>query len=256
MLKEERHSRIIEILKRDGGVEISRLCKLFNVTDATIRRDLDFLSLNKKILRTHGGALLGDEEQISEPSYEKRILIQEDQKNQIARRALELITPVDTIFIDSGTTTYCLSKIIPLECRNVIITNGINIASEIINRDSASSILIGGDLKSNTHSTRGALAEEQLKNFRMDIAFLGANAIDEDGYVYIASTLEVGLKKTVIRAAKKTYILIDSSKFCKTSLVSYAHANSIAGIITDSDINESTYKNLQSKNINIIISNL
>lgn len=253
LLKEQRIVKIRQMLERDGEVEINELCKLFNVTDMTIRRDLDNLAEISNIIRTHGGAMMAQGDQITEPSYDRRNLVHAENKEKIARKAIELITPGMKLFIDSGTTTHCLARAIPGSCRNVIITNDLDVAYEVIKRDYSSAIMIGGDLRKNTHSTRGALAEEQMKKFKVDAAFLGGNAIDMDGYVYVGSTWETGLKKCAIENASKTYILLDSSKFNQNNLISYINASDVAGIITDDEISEEIANKLRQKKVNLII---
>lgn len=253
MLKEKRIMQVLELLKRDGEVEINTLCRMFNVTDMTIRRDLDNLSKEHNIIRTHGGAILGVEDQIVEPSYERRIISKGDLKEKIARRALKLVKAGDKLFIDSGTTTYYMAKNMSNENRNIIVTNGLNIASEIINRRYISVVLIGGDLRRNTLSTRGALAEEQLQRFKVDTAFLGANAIGSDGNIYVGNTSETGFKKCVIKSASRTYILLDSSKFDSYNLISYTYARDVTGIITDDKIPTESVNRLKDMGVNIII---
>ena len=253
MLKEQRLLKIMQLIKQDGEVEINALCKMFGVTDMTIRRDLDNLAKTNNIVRTHGGAMIMQEDQITEPSYDRRTTIFGERKEKIAKKAMELIQPGLKLFIDSGTTTCCLAKRMPSVCRNVIITNDISIAYEIIERDYSYAILIGGDLRKNTHSTRGALAEEQMKKFKVDIAFLGANAIDGEGYLYVARTWETGFKKCVMENATKTYVLIDSSKFNQNNLISYAHASEVAGIITDDEVSPEIVEKLREKRVNVII---
>ncbi len=253
MLKEKRIMQILEFLKRDGEVEISMLCRLFNVTDMTIRRDLEDLSKDHNIIRTHGGAMLVMEDLNVEAPYEKRIISKGDLKEKISKKALSLINSREKLFIDSGTTTYYVAKNISNDNRNVVVTNGLNIASEIINRRYISVLLIGGDLRRNTLSTRGALAEEQLQRFKVDTAFLGANSIGTDGNIYVASTSETGFKKCVMQSASQTYILLDSSKFNCYNLISYTHGRDVAGIITDDQVPEETVKKLRDIGINIII---
>jgi DeoR/GlpR family transcriptional regulator of sugar metabolism len=253
VLKEKRIMQIFELLKRDGEVEINVLCRMFNVTDMTIRRDLETLSKEHNIVRTHGGAILVVEDQMVEPSYERRIISKGDQKEKIAKKALELIKSSNKIFIDSGTTTYYMATNMSNDNRNVVVTNGLNIASEIINRRYISVLLIGGDLRRNTLSTRGALAEEQLQKFKVDIAFLGANTIGDDGNIYVGSTSETGFKKYVIQSAAQTYILLDSSKFDSYNLISYTHARDVTGIITDDQVSEESVNRLREMGVNIII---
>lgn len=252
MLRDERQQKIYDILQKDGFVEINNLCRTFNVTDMTIRRDLDCLTQEYDIIRTHGGARL-DGSRSEEPSYENRIVSNSESKEEIAKKALSLIKDGQTLFIDSGTTTLFVAQGMNEDFHNTVVTNGINIANAILNNESVGVLLIGGDLRKNTHSTRGPLAEEQVKKFKFDIAFIGANAIDEDGQLYVGNTAETGFKSSVMKAASKIYVLIDSSKFNMYSLISYANGTDVTGIITDRGIPKNIVQVLTDRGINIII---
>lgn len=254
MLKQSRRNQIMELLKRDGEVEISSLCRMFDVTEMTIRRDLSFLTAENNIIRTHGGALLIQDDSIAEPSYERRIVDSSESKEEIARKALGLIKNGDRIYLDSGSSTFHVAKQFPNSARNVVLTNGINIAAEIIIRNNVSVIMIGGELRLNTMSTRGSLTEELLSQFHIDVAFVGANAIDQQGNIYVANTSERCLKRLVMEKSDKTYLLLDHTKFNKTSLIQYAQASQFTGIITDSNLSQQTLDDFQDKGINLIVS--
>ena len=253
MLKEFRLKEIKNILEHDGEVEISALCRMFNVTEMTIRRDLDVLSKDTSIVRTHGGAYMVSTKEMREPPYTLRVQTNCQEKEKIARKALEFLENGQNVFLDSGTTTYYVAKNMPVDCRNMILTNGLNVACEVINRRKSSVLLVGGDLRQNSLSTSGALAEEMLKKFKVDIAFLGTNAIDEDGNVYVGTTSEVGLKSTVMKSCIKCYILADSSKFNIHNLIYYTNARDVEGIITDDRIDPEVVRKLESKKINVIV---
>jgi len=253
MLKDKRRQQILELLKRDGQVEISVLSKMFNVAEMTIRRDLDNLAATYDIVRTHGGAMLSDIRESIELPYERRITSQGEQKKRIAVKALTFIKHGQTLFFDSGSTTYYMAQNIGNDKTNTILTTGVNLAPELLNRQSVSVIMIGGDLRRNTISSCGPLAEEQLKKFRVDIAFLGANGVGEDGNVYIGNSTEFGIKNTVMNIAKETYLLVDSSKFGYSQFLHYANLSDFDGVIVDSDLSENIMKKMKEMGANLII---
>lgn len=253
MLKDKRRQQIFELLKRDGQVEISVLRKMFDVTEMTIRRDLDNLAATYEIVRTHGGAMLEDISQSIELPYERRIESHGEQKKKIAIKALSLIKHQQTLFFDSGSTTYFMAQNIGNDRTNTILTTGVNLAPELLNRQRVSVIMIGGDLRRNTISSCGPLAEEQLGRFRVDIAFLGANGVGEDGNVYIGNSTEFGIKNTVMNIAKEKYLLVDSSKFGCSQFFHYANLSDFNGIIVDSGLSVTMLKKLKKVGANIII---
>jgi len=251
VLKKSRTNEILMMLRRDGEVQVDQLCRMFGVTEMTIRRDLNSLAGEPNITRTHGGAIY-EEAVLTEPSYESRIKRASETKLVIAKKALELISDDEIIFLDSGSTCFYLASLFPVKARNTIITNSITTASEIIARNDIKVIVIGGELHRNTNATRGSLSEAYLSSFHFDVSFIGANAIDDNGMVYVANTSEIGIKKAAIENAKNVYLLADSSKFGKTSLVAVGNAKKFSGIITDKNIDGSIYDKLKEKEVNII----
>lgn len=241
--KAKRLDAIMDILLQNGKVQISDLVQQFHVADMTIRRDFDFLVSQGKILRTHGGAILADsgnkhERVVLEPAYITRITEQASSKQTIASAAYQLIHPNQYVFLDSGTTTLSVAKLIPNDLPCFFITNGVNIAAELLSHPFPNVIMVGGEIDLNTWSSRGTLAEMQVNNFHADIAFLGCNAISPDGNVMIGNVAETGIKHKIMSISNEIYLLADSSKFEAYSLISYAHVKDFDGIITDNDLSE------------------
>lgn len=251
MLKEQRRQEITEILYQTGYAEIAKLSQKYNVTEMTIRRDLDYLiKHNSNFARKRGGAIFQ-----SESPYEKRIAENPSAKQQIAAKAVSLIQPNKIIFLDSGTTLLQLAKLISVQKNNhnLIVTNSIENANELLKTPSIKTFFIGGDLDYNVHSTRGSVSEEQMRAIQVDIAFLGANAISKDGKICISSSIEIGFKKAVLASAHHKYLLVDSSKIGNQALLSYANASELDGIITDNQISPTMLTEMLAKGINIII---
>ena len=257
--KNKRLDAIMEILTQNGKVQISELVQRFNVADMTIRRDFDLLASQGKILRTHGGAILTDsgnehERMVLEPSYIKRITEQASFKQDIANTALQLIHTNQYVYLDSGTTTLSVAKLIPDNLPCSFITNGVNIAAELLSHPFPNVIMIGGEIDLNTWSSRGTISELQVSNFHADVAFLGCNAISPDGNVMIGNIAETGLKHKIMSISNEIYLLADSSKFETYSLMSYAHVKDFNGIITDDSLSQIIQDKITDTGGNIIIS--
>lgn len=249
MLKEQRRQQIAELLYQNNYVEITDLSKKFNVTEMTIRRDIDYLvEHNANFARKRGGAAFQ-----SDSPYEKRSAQNPSAKQQIAAKALSLLKPTEIVFLDSGTTSLQLAKLISKHCNNVVVTNSIENAVELMKSPSVRTFLIGGDLDASVHSTRGAVSEEQMRSVQIDTAFLGANAINENGNICISNTLEIGFKKATLSSSLRRYVLADSSKFGKQALHTYVHATDLDGIVTDNNLNPDIVASMKQKGINIIV---
>ena len=252
MLKTNRLQEIRNILESEGEVQTSELSHRFGVSEMTIRRDIDLLSKEAAIIRTRGGAYLAPTSQQREPAYSFRIKEASDFKEKIAIKAAEIMSQARNVYLDSGTSTEGILRHIDNK-HYIVITNGINIAQESVNHSHISTVLIGGDFRTNTLSTTGPTAEEQIKSFRYDVAFLGCNAVDEKGNIYVGTTLEVGAKKAVIANSVKSYVLADSSKFNSYSLTSYGNLKGIAGVITNDGISKELIERFAEIGINVII---
>lgn len=252
MLKMSRLQAMKGILEAEGEIQITELSRRFQVSEMTVRRDLDDLAKEAAIIRTRGGAYLAPPSQRQEPNYSYRQRKAGNFKEKIAAKAAEMMREENNIYIDSGTSTEWILRHVS-DRHYIIVTNGINIAQEAVNHSRISTVLIGGDFRSNTLSTTGAAAEAQIAEFRYDIAFLGCNAIDAQGTVYVGTTLEVGVKKLVIEKSARCYVLADSSKFNGYSLAGYGNLKELDGVITDDGISADTVKQLETLGVRVII---
>ena len=243
MLRETRLKQIMELLRREGRVENRELCKLFGVSDMTIRRDLDILVDEEDVMRTRGGAVLKREmrRQVAERPMDDH----ERCKERIARKAIDLIA--------AGTTTRWVGRLMPSDGHNVIATNNLAVAMEISDYQNVTVLVIGGELQGSSMSCFGSLTEEQIRRYKLDIAFIGAAAIDDDGFVYTGFTSEAGTKGCIIRSAKKSYLLVESCKFSQDNLMNFCHVRAIEAIITDAGVSPEAVEKMEQAGTKVII---
>lgn len=177
MLKEQRLDVILKEVNSKGAASLKELAKLTQASISSIREDVAELDKQKLLKRVHGGAYsLNNNSSANDVEYESRSNIELDAKIKLATKANEFVQDNLLIFIDSGTTTHQLAKLI--NNKNVtIVTNSINVATELKSHPNVTTILIGGLLKSNTFNVVGSLALDNLKNFNFDIGFIGAKCI-------------------------------------------------------------------------------
>lgn len=256
MLKQTRLEQILKLLHSSGSVEINQLCRLFNVTEMTIRRDLEELSKSGNITRTYGGAVLSENNILVEKPFESRMGSHYEQKNAIAREALALLEDGSKIFFNSSSTLFSLATIIDNTHRLIIVTDAINIANELNTRSNVSVVQLGGEVRKNTISCVGYFAEEMLKQFRFDAAFLGINAIDEEGGLYCRSIYEMGIYKNVFAASKKIIMLADSSKLGQSDFTYVGNISRVDTLITDSYVSADLLKTYKDMNVNVIVAQM
>lgn len=256
MLKKDRLDQIIKLLQSKGVVEVSALCRIFRVTEMTVRRDLDELSEKGLIIRTHGGAILSEDNILVEQPYEARLLLNSEKKEAIAKAALDIIKDGQKIYLDSGTTTLALARAIDNTQRLVIITNAINIAMELNMRLNISVISIGGELRKNALSCTGHFAEDMIKKLRVDLAFTGVGGLGENGELYSGSIVEAGVKQLLMEISNQTVILADSSKIGHEDFVSFGNLKDIDYLITDSKAPAHILDKYREMGVQVIIADL
>lgn len=253
MLKQTRHERIVELLSKSGSVEIKNLCRLFDVTEMTIRRDLDEIVEQGLAVRTHGGAILADNNTLIEQPFEVRVKAGYDKKDAIARKALEYIQDGTKNFFNSSSTVFCLARRIEAERSLIIVTEAINIAYELNSRNNVVVIQIGGELRKNTISCIGYFAENMISQLHFDAAFIGVNAIDQEGNLYCRSTYEIGIYKKIFSSSKKIIVMADSSKIGVQDFSCIGHIKETTVLITDNESDKDILKKYSDYGVEVVI---
>lgn len=245
---------IYSLIKKNANVKVKDLAKHYNITEKTVRLNLQQLEDAGLIIRTHGGATLS-----TKPSTfpdEKYNIRATKQKTEIAKAAQKYIKPYNTIIMDDGTTNLEIArhmKDIPL----TIITNDFGIANYLIeNRNNANIYFIGGTVnkRAGTIQTQYQSNNEIkiIKKLHANIYFAGTNSINENGYMIFNKQVRL-LKRAFMSISKKTICVADSAKFNKSGFLRFANFKEISTIITDSNFKKSNAKRYENKNVNIII---
>ncbi|MEN8254487.1 MAG: DeoR/GlpR family DNA-binding transcription regulator [Verrucomicrobiota bacterium] len=226
-----RQEKIVDLISETGEGSIQDFARQFKVSEMTIRRDLDQLALQGRVIRTHGGATLAG--QVSfEFGFLKRKKQNQTEKEAIARRVAELVRDGQSVMLDSGTTTLAIARALRSKKGLTIITSSLPIASELQYHQDTRVLLLGGYLRSGAPDLEGALTESNLEQLRADIAFLGADGIDRKGHAYNAS-LSVGRMLTKMTAsANEVYVVADQDKLGRTALSRYGNIAKWSGLIT------------------------
>ncbi|MEK3977684.1 DeoR/GlpR family DNA-binding transcription regulator [Psychrobacillus sp. FSL K6-2836] len=229
-----RKKRIIEELSAKGKVEILDLVNLLEVSAMTIRRDLDELEKQKKLIRTHGGAAI-PEAIIAEQSYLQKISEAHPQKMEIAEVATRLVKDGMKVFLDSGTTNFEIAKRLKQKVDLTIVTNDIKIAAELMD-SKVEVIMLGGKIQNGVGAVFGAYAEKMLKEIHVDILFLGAHAVHSTLGITSATLEKASIKREMINSSEIVYLVVDSQKFGKKAFAKIANIDSVTAIITDQSL--------------------
>ena len=230
----ERRALILRMLESNEEVSVTRLSQEMGISEVTIRKDLTLLQDRNLLVRTRGGAIRRPVENLSEDTaIAKKSTFNFREKQLIGEEAARMIKDGDFIMLDSGTTTMEVARHLDRFHRLDILTNAMNIATELMRYKRFNVILLGGNVRINSHSTVGPLALSVLRNFSGYKLFLGVDSFSLDAGVSTPSLEEALLNQQMIQQAGQVIAVFDSSKFNKRSFVHIAEPSQIDCIITD-----------------------
>ena len=252
MLPSERRTRILELVARQGSVQVSELSDQFHVSEVTIRSDLDVLASQGLLVRERGGAVATSAANLL-VAYEQRARLHTEQKRRIGVAAARLVCPGDTIIMDAGTTVMAMARSLRSLPDLTVFTNGLNIATEVGVLSNVHVIVLGGLMNQHLIATAGPHAEWALKDLVAQKLFLGTRDVDvEAGMTDLFSDV-VRVKKAMIRAAKQVILLADATKWGKVSLIEVGPLSVVHTIITDSGLAEDTRAEIERAGIELIV---
>lgn len=237
MLSSMRHELILEKLSRNKSVEIPDLVKELDASESTIRRDIAELHARGLLKKVHGGAVSSGNSSFDfDHNVELRENMHPDEKERIALYAAGLVKDNDVIYIDSGTTTFRMIK--HIDAKGVVaVTNSIRNAIELCAKG-IRTIILGGEIKQVTEAVVGHRAVEWLKEYNFQKAFLGTNGVDINKGCTTPDPNEASIKEVVIKKSQDTFILADSSKINKVSMVTFCNLDMVTIITGNMDGNE------------------
>jgi DeoR family transcriptional regulator of aga operon len=249
-----RRSRIVELVRQHGAVRVGELADQFDVSEVTIRSDLEQLERDGQLIRDRGGA-------IAAPSTPVRSLLRVDQratlnldaKRRIGLAAATLVEPGDTIILDAGTTAIEAARGVAGITPLTVLTNALNVALELGAHSEARVILLGGTLNREASSTVGAQAEQHVGEFIAQKLFLGAQAVDFEHGLTDTTPEIAQVKRAMIRAARRVILLVDSSKWGCSGFSKVAPLTALDTIITDSALPAEARAAIEQLGIELIV---
>jgi DeoR/GlpR family transcriptional regulator of sugar metabolism len=253
LLAEQRRRKILDLLEQKGQITVRDVVEKFSVSAVTARGDLDSLASSGAAVRSHGGAVRQMEANRDYPLRLKATL-HRTEKSKIGRAAADLIQPNEVVILDSGTTTAEIAR--QLKAKNLqsvtVITNALNIVSELVDAPGITVIGIGGLLRPVSLSFVGPQAEAMLKDLHADRLFLAVDGFDLENGPSTPDVLEAQLNALMIKVAKETNVVADYSKLGRRSVSRIASIDKVQRLITDSRAPEEFTQKLQSRGIEVI----
>lgn len=232
MLVLERRNQIMEMLNTTGSVRVAELAQSFQVTEETIRRDLEELEAQGVLQRTYGGAvkIRGTP---SEPSFNVRKDERKEEKEKIAKHALAYVSPGLAVALDASTSALFLARRLGQVGPLTVLTNSLQAVFELSRYPNVDVLATGGRLRRPSYSLVGPLAEETFQKYQADVAFISAKGCSAERGLTESSDLEASLKSRLIHSCRRVIALIDSSKLGYAAFAHVCPLDKIDLIITD-----------------------
>jgi len=249
-LPEQRRDQLLELIRKKGFASLPELAEALEVSESTVRRDLEQLEELGSAKRTHGGVFYtGREPRL--PHFVDRQSNQWDKKKLIGQRAADLVEDGDTLLLDGGTTTYEVAQ--QLVGRSIqVVTNSLPVANLFLTSPTTDVVLIGGYIHSRTGVAIGPYADEMIARLNVRRTILSVAAINDEGY-YNSNLLLVETERAMMRAADEVIVVADSTKFGYRSLARLADLSEVQRLVVDNEITQDWRSKMVAAGVNVII---
>ncbi|MEV3988415.1 DeoR/GlpR family DNA-binding transcription regulator [Streptomyces sp. NPDC049837] len=248
LLAEQRRALILDEVRRRGGVRVNELTRKLNVSDMTVRRDLDALARQGVIEKVHGGAVPLVEASTHEPGFEAKSSLEQGAKEDIARAAAAMAVPGSAIALSGGTTTYALAQHL-LEVPDLtVVTNSVRVADVFHTaqrtgsggapRPGAATVVLTGGVRTPSDSLVGPVADQAIRSLHFDVLFLGVHGISVEAGLSTPNLAEAETNRRFIRSARRVVVVADHTKWGVVGLSSFARLDQIDALVTDGGLSD------------------
>lgn len=248
----ERQASILKLLEESDRATISHMKELYNVSEMTLRRDINKLEEMGYVTKIHGG-VIARKKLLFDRSFSKREREHQDEKKAIAKEAVSLMKPGENIILDTGTTTlYVARELVKKNLPLTVATTSLMVASTLFNSN-IEVMLFGGFLRREIPDLIGPLAEKNLMEFHSDKLFIGCNGIIVEEGFYTSDLNISHLEKKMVDNTEMVILVTDSSKFGNKSFVKCADINIVHTVITDINVDTVSVKALENRGVKVIV---
>ncbi len=244
MKQNERHEEILTLLQQHGFVSTEEMVERFKVSPQTIRRDLNDLADQNKIIRHHGGAALLNTS-TSNTAYDARKVMQLSEKERIAAAVAAKIPNGSSLFIDIGTTTEAIARALLKHQDLRIVTNNLNVAMILTENESFRVIIAGGEIRNRDGGIMGEATRDFIGQFRMDYGIIGISGIDMSGALLDFDYHEVRVAQSIIQHSRQVFLATDHTKFGRNAMVNLGNISQVDVLFTDQQPPEEIQKIMQ-----------
>jgi DeoR/GlpR family transcriptional regulator of sugar metabolism len=227
----ERLKKIENLIAEKSFITICELAAEMKVSESTIRRDIDSLEKENKLIRSHGGVMAAEQANFNlAASRESR---NTSIKRAIGRTAASLIEEGDSVFFNSSTTVLEVVRNLNPAIQITAVTDDLVIALELERKNISNIVVLGGTLRNGTHSLMGIIAEANIGSMFFTKVFIGAGGISLEGHVMNYNLQAIELRRKTIAMSDKVILVTDDSKFCKKGFATVITLDKINAIVTN-----------------------
>lgn len=248
---QERAEAIVAELQRSGFASITALSQSLAVSDMTIRRDVRRLADAGELRMVHGGVSL-PHGLLRTATYAGRAEDEADSKRAIAEAGASLLDSAGSVVIDSGTTCFAVSTVLPRNYRGTVITHSVPVLQQMLMFPKATVLCLGGELLAESQALIGPRATAAAQEIASDILLLGANSVDTGG-VYLMGDRERLVKRAFIDGAAKVVLLVDNSKLTRSAPVRLAGLEEIDVLVTTGPVPEDLRAECAEQEVELIV---
>ncbi len=235
-MKSFRLRRMEQYILEKENVSMEELCTEFDMSMNTVRMDVAALVKKGSVKKVYGGVC--SNRQNSLVPFEERKMKNSEKKKAVCRSAAELVEDGDIIYIDSGTTTMYLTDYLDNQKNITVLTNNLNVIMRAVPYENIQVICLPGILERKTNSFVSAETGKILARYNIKKAFFAATGITENGDITNSSSLEYEIKREAMQNSEHKYLLLDSSKYGKSALLTYAHIGDMEMVIADEEMGD------------------
>lgn len=232
MRRDQRSEEILRRIQRHGYVSATQLADELGVDSSTIRRDLAALSKMGLVARSHGGAAVRPEP--GDLAYNAKLEKNVHRKRAVAAAAAKLVADGASLAIDSGSTTLEVARALRGHSHLTVVTDDLRVGAELADQGDVRLIVTGGEVMPGFYTLIGNNSPAAIRQYHVDIAFLGVDAVDPAGLMFM-NGFEIPMKRAMIECADKVVVLADSTKMGRRALVRAASLDEVSLVITDDE---------------------
>lgn len=251
MLALERRREILARLENKGKVIVSELAKDFDVTEETIRRDLEKLDKEGLVSKTYGGAVSKHDAALDLP-YKVRVSVNVAEKQKISDTVAEMVKDGDRIMLDASSTAIYVVRKLKSKKNLTVITNSVEILLELADKPDFNVLSTGGSLRQGSLSLTGSSAEKMIRSYHVDLAICSCKGIDTELGITDSNEKDCLIKQAMYDSAERRMLVIDNGKFDKKSFVKVGELASVDTIVTDKCPSDKWVEHCHSEGVNLI----